>query len=223
MRACRLAGLAATICVGAILILAPAALAVAEFKPVPEKKSFETKSGESVLTADYGLARITCSASTSSGEITGSKTVGKVLVAFQGCTSAGIGGSGCPVESAGAKAGDVRTSVLKGELGTVAPTEAASERALVLRPETGRKFSFVEGNPCTEEVAVTGSIAGEVESVDIKSIRNGLVFKVVLGEQMIKKVKVAGGEARPELEAFGTTATESTDQEWEVGEQIEIT
>src|ERR1700722_1942081 len=223
MRACRSAGLAIMICVAVSLILVSPAVAAAEFRPIPEKKGFETKSGRSVLMADYGLSRIACSSSTSSGEITGAKTVGKVLVAFQGCTSAGIGGSGCPVESAGAKAGARRTAVLKGELGTVAPTEAVSERALVLRPETGRKFSFVEGNRCTEEVAVTGSIAGEVESVDIKSVRNGLAFKVVLGEKLIEKVKVAGGEARPELEAFGTTATESTDQEWEVSEQIEIT
>jgi hypothetical protein len=223
MRACRLAGLAITICVAVSLILVSTALAAAEFRPIPEKKGFETKSGKSVLTADYGLSRITCSSSTSTGEITGAKTVGKVLVAFRGCTSTGIGGSGCPVESTGAKSGEVRTSLLKGELGTVAPLEAFSERALVLRPETGRKFSFIEGNPCTEEVVVTGTIAGEVESVDIRSVRNGLVFKVAGGEQMIGKVKVATGEVHPELEAFGTTATESTNEEWEVREEIEIT
>jgi len=221
MKACRLAGLAIALCAAISLTIVSSAFAVAEFKPVPEKRSFETKSGQSILAA--GSARVTCSTATSTGEITGSKTVGKVLVVFRGCTSAGYGGSGCPVESAGAKSGEVRTNPLKGELGIVAAVEASSQRALVLSPETGKKFSYVEGNPCTEEVTVYGSVAGEVESVDIKSVRNGLVFKAADGQQVIKKVKVAAGEDHPELEAFGTTATESTDEEWDVREEIEIT
>jgi hypothetical protein len=221
MKACRLASLAITICAAMSLTIVSSAFAVAEFKPVPEKRSFETKSGQSILAADS--ARVTCSTATSTGEITGPKTVGKVLVVFRGCTSTGYGGSGCPVQSAGAQIGEVKTNVLKGELGTVTAVEAVSERALVLRPEKGGEFSYVEGNPCTEEVAVYGSIAGEVESVNIKSVRNGLVFKVANGRQLIKKVKVAAGEDRPELEAFGTTATESTDEEWEVREAVEVT
>jgi hypothetical protein len=224
MKACRSAGVAIAIAIAANLIGASAAVAAAEFNPIPANKGFETRSGTTVLTADGGAERITCTASTSTGEITGTKTVGKVLLVFTGCTSAGFGGEGCPVESVGAaKAGEIKTSVLKGELGTVASGEAPSERALVIRPETGKKFVEVEGNPCTEEGAVTGSIAGEVERIGVRGVKNGLIFKVAANKQVIRKVKVAGGEVDPQLVAFSTTATESSGEEWEFREPVEIT
>ncbi|MGD1058102.1 MAG: hypothetical protein ABR992_11900, partial [Solirubrobacteraceae bacterium] len=190
----------------------------------PENKGFETRSATNVLTAAGGTERITCAASTSTGEITGAKTVGKVLVVFTGCTSAGLGGEGCTVQSSGAtKAGEIRTAVLKGELGTVAAAEAPSERVLVIRPETGKRFALIEENACTEEAAVTGSIAGEIERIGIRSVKNGLLFRVVNGKQAIKRVKTAAGELKPELSAFGTVVTESSSQEWEFREAIEIT
>jgi hypothetical protein len=224
MKTSRSAGVALVIAIAVTLAGASVALAAAEFNPMPANKGFETRSGTSVLTGNGGSERITCAASTSTGEITGAKTVGKVLVVFTGCTSTGMGGQGCPVESEGAaKAGEIRTSVLKGELGTVASGEAPSERALLIRPEVGKKFVLIEGNACTEEAAVSGSIAGEVERVGIVGVKNGLIFKVAGGKQAIKKVKVATGETKPELDAFSTTATESSGQEWEFREGVEIT
>ncbi len=216
----------ATLVIAIVLGLASAsvALGAAEFHPIPESKGFETRSGTNVLTAAGGTERMTCAASMSTGEITGAKTVGKVLVVFTGCTSAGLGGEGCPVESDGAtKAGEIRTAVLKGELGTVLAAEAPSERVLVIRAATGNRFASIEGNECTEEAAVTGSIAGEIERVGIRSVKNGLLFKVSNGSQAIKKVKVAAGEVKPALSAFGTTVTESSGQEWEFREAVEIT
>jgi hypothetical protein len=222
MRTSRLAGVVLAIAIAANLFGVSVALAAAEFTPIPENKRFETRSGSSVLAS--GLEKITCSTSTSTGEITGANTVGNVLVVFTGCVSSGIGGSGCPIESDGAtKAGEVKTSVLKGELGTVAAGEAPSERALVIKPTTGRKFVVVERNGCTEEASLTGSIAGEVERVGIRGVKNGLIFKVVSGKQAIRKVKVASGEVEPELSAFGMITTESSGQEWEFREPVEIT
>jgi hypothetical protein len=224
MRACRLAGVTLTTAIAICLIGASAALAAAEFNPMPESKGFETRSGASVLAAYGGLEKVSCTASTSTGEITGTKTVGNVVVVFTGCTSSGFLGSGCPVESEGAThAGEVRTSVLKGELGTVASGEAPSERALVIRPTTGKQLVAIERNGCTEEAAVSGSVAGEVERVGIRGVKNGLIFKVVGNRQAIRKVKVASGEVKPELTAFGTTATESSGHEWEFRESVEIT
>jgi hypothetical protein len=224
MKICRSVDIVVAIAIAANLVGASVALAAAEFNPIPANKEFETRSGTTVLTGDGGVEKITCAASNSTGEITGATTVAKVLVVFTGCTSTGIGGQGCPVESDGAtRAGEIRTSVLKGELGTVASGEAPSERALVIRPETGKKFAVVEGNRCTEEATVTGSIAGEVERIGISSVKNGLIFKVAGGRQLIRKVRVAAGEVKPELAAFGTVATESAGQEWEFREPIEIT
>jgi hypothetical protein len=223
MRTYKSAGVALVIAIVLALAAASAAFGAAEFAPIPANRGFETRSGTTTLAADEGWEKITCAASTSTGEITGAKTVGKVLVVFTGCTSSGIGGNGCPVKSAGAKAGEIRTGVLKGELGNVASGEATSETALVIGPETGKRFAFIEGNACTEEASVSGSIAGEVERVGIKAIKNGLIFKVANGRQVIKKVKVAAGEVKPELVAFGTTATESAGQEWEFREAVEIT
>jgi hypothetical protein len=224
MRVRRSASLTIAICAAAGLIVVSTALAAAEFKPIPENKGFESRSGVTVLTADNGLEKMNCAGSTSTGEITGANTVGNLLVVFRGCTSSGIGGQGCPVQSEGAaKAGEIRTSILKGELGTVASGEAPSERALLIRPATGKKFAVVERNGCTEEAAVTGSIAGEVERIGISGVKNGLIFKVSGGRQVIKKVKVSSGAVKPELVAFSTTATESSGQEWEFREPIEIT
>jgi len=227
MKACRSFGVVIAIAavaslIGASVIGASAALAAAEFNPIPANKGFETRAGTTILTADGGLDRIRCAASTSVGEITGAKTVGNVLVAFTRCVSAGIGGEGCPVESKGAKVGEVRTSVLKGELGAVAAGEAPSETALLISPETGKTFAVVEGNPCTEEASLGGTIAGEVERVGISAVKNGLIFKVVSGRQAIRKVKVAGGEVKSGLLAFGETATESAGQEWEFREAVEV-
>jgi hypothetical protein len=70
---------------------------------------------------------------------------------------------------------------------------------------------------------MTGSIAGEVERVGIRGVKNGLIFKVISGRQAIRKVKGASGEVEPELSAFGTLATESSGQEWEFREPVEIT
>src|ERR1700679_1763089 len=118
MRAYKSAGVALVAAIVLALVAASAALGAAEFAPIPANKGFETRSGSSVLRADEESEKITCAASTSTGEITGAKTVGRVVVAFTGCTSAGIGGTGCAVESEGAKAGEVRTSVFKGEPGS---------------------------------------------------------------------------------------------------------
>jgi hypothetical protein len=224
MRACRSGGVALVIAIAVSLSGASVALAAAEFSPIPANRGFETRSGISVLTGGGGSEKITCTASRSSGEITGATTVGKVLVVYTGCTSAGIGGQGCPVESYGAaKAGEISTKVLKGELGTAAAGEAPSERVLVIRPESGKKFAVVEGNRCTEEATVTGSIAGEVERVGISSVKNGLIFKVIGGKQAIRRVKVGSEELMPELIAFAGAATESAGQEWEFRESVEIT
>jgi hypothetical protein len=224
MKTYRSAGIALVIAIALNLVAASVAFGAAEFSPIPANRGFETRSGATVLTGDGGIEKITCAASRSSGEITGATTVGKVLVIYTGCTSAGIGGQGCSVESDGAAtAGEIRTKILEGELGTVAAGEGPSERALVIRPETGKKFAVVEGNRCTEEATVTGSIAGEVERVGISGVKNGLIFKVVGGRQAIRRVKVSSGELKPELVAFASTATESAGQEWEFREPVEIT
>ncbi len=224
MRACRSGGVALVIAIAVSLSCVSVALAAAEFSPIPANRGFETRSGVSVLAGDGGIEKITCAASRSTGEITGATTVGKVLVVYTGCTSAGIGGQGCSVQSDGAvKAGEISTKVLKGELGSVAAGEAPSERALLIRPETGKKFAVVEGNRCTEEATVTGSIAGEVERVGIGGVKNGLIFKVIGGRQAIRRVKVSSGELVPELVAFASPAAESAGQEWEFREPVEIT
>jgi hypothetical protein len=222
MRARRSVGLTIAVCAVSLMIVSTA-LAAVEFKPIPVNKGFKTRSGASVLSADNGIEKVTCAASTSTGEITGASTVGNVHVVFTGCTSSGVGGQGCPVESEGAtKAGEVDTSILVGELGTVASGEAPSERALVIRPAIGKTFVVVEHNGCTEEAAITGSIAGEVERIGIRGVENGLIFKVSGGRQVIRKVKVSSGEVKPGLVAFGIPATESSGQEWEFREPVEV-
>jgi hypothetical protein len=151
-------------------------------------------------------------------------TVGKVVVEFTGCKSSGSGGSGCTVKSLGsAPAGTVDTNTLKGELGTVKTTEAASGVALELKGESSSTFTTLEKNSCTKESAVTGAIAGEASPIGKSQTTGKLIFTVNSSKQAIKVVNLLSGEVEPELKAFTTTATEATSDAVTYTTAVEVT
>lgn len=197
-------------------VTASAASAVTpEFKPVPAKKKLTSTSGKVVL--KWGANEATCTKSTATGEITGAKTVGKVVVKFTGCE---IHGSGhCLLNSGGAEPGEIITKSLGGELGTVKTTEAASGVGLLLKPEVERQWATLEANSCTGETAVTGSVAGEVAVVGKKQATNKLAIKPA-----IKEIKLDSGTlADPVLTAWSTTVTMTSTDELTFEEALEVT
>jgi hypothetical protein len=226
MKIARLAGLALMAILAVSAVVASAAFAAGpEFKP-STKQVFNTTSGTSTLVGDNGAETVTCTADSSKGEITGAMSVGKVVVHFTGCKSTGSGGSGCTIKSINGApaAGEIVTNTLKGELGTVKTTEAASGVALDLEPESGKIFTELEKTTCTKETKVTGSIAGEASPLNAKQTTGKLIFTTKSGKQAIAAVNLLGAVVmEPELVAYTSTATETTNEAITFTSAVEVT
>jgi hypothetical protein len=199
--------------------------------PAGSKIAFTSTSEPSYLFANAaGSFRIKCETDTDKGEITGPKTVGKVVVTFKKCR--GFKGSEeCPVKSTGAGAEEIVTNELSGELGTVAAAEAPdSETGLTLKPTTGTSFVKLSGTPetCIPETNVTGSVIGEVEPVKIMDTTGELIYSVFGGQGKHNKqgIQKIGAEAKDTLTAFGVEAGFESEASLVFGEgkeNIEVT
>lgn len=84
------------------------------------KKGFTTaiRPSTKVVLEGTGKGKVTCTGETGSGEITGKKSVGSVVMSFTGCESAGA-----RCTTAGLGEGELRTSSLEGTLGAERITE----------------------------------------------------------------------------------------------------
>jgi hypothetical protein len=201
-----------------------AAATTPEFKPVPAKKKFTSTGGAVKWTYDNGSETMTCTKSTATGEVTGVKTVGKLVVKFTGCTTSGSGKSGCAANSAGRTGGEIVTNALEGELGTVKTAEAASGVGLLLKPETGKTWTTLVGDECTAEAKITGTVAAEVATVGKKQATNKLVLSDPSGKQAIHSITLDSGTVeRPELVMFGTAMTLEASDETTFEEALEVT
>ena len=209
MKRLRLAGL---IIVAALAITNALAAAVAWASP-PEFSpgildSFKSHGGVGVLETPSTSA-IECASNASTGEVTGAKTVGSVVVTFRGCAINEDGG--CVVGSVGATSGLIVTHTLKGELGSVKTTEALLGVGLLLEPTSGSEFAELEG-ACLfiSPSPVAGSVAGAVSPTDGLSRTGKLVFGGNKGRESIKEINVLGIEKKPELTLDLQEVSEST-------------
>jgi|HubBroStandDraft_2_1064218.scaffolds.fasta_scaffold14767_4 hypothetical protein len=202
MQRIRLASLIFTSLIAASLIAAAAASASApEFSPGTLNISVGEGSTSALETSS--TAAVTCTKVSSTGEITGVKTVGGVVVTLIGCSSKE--GTGCSVKSAGQAAGTVVTTTLSGELGSVKKTEAASGVGMLVSPASGTKLVELEA-PCilVSPASVVGTMAGEVTPVNDPASTDGkLVFEGSKGAAKIKSINVLGTVEDPELKALG--------------------
>ena len=213
----------AVLAMSALAVSAASAATLPEFKPVPTKKKFTSAGGAVVWTFNNGTETMTCSNSTAAGEVTGAKTLGKLVVKFTGCETSGTKAHGCPVTSAGAKEGEIVTKALSGELGTVPTNEATSGVGILLKPETEKKWATLVGNACTEETPLTGSLAAEVPTIGKKQATNKLVISDPSNSQKIKEIKLdSGKEAYPELVSWGTTLIVAATDEVAFEEALEV-
>jgi hypothetical protein len=228
MKIARLAGLALVAILAMSLIGASAAsAALPSFNP-GTANAFSTTSATSTLEAAGNT--VTCAADTSTGEITGAMTVGKVTVKFTGCKGKNAVGESCTIKSnapAGA-AGEIITNTLHGLLGLIltsagVPRTPGSDAGLLVLPSSGATFVALEENKCTKATKVTGSVAGLVEPVGTKQLNGTLIFTVIGGAQEIKELDLLGRRVEPGLNAFSEPGTESTTDTVKYEKDVEVT
>lgn len=131
-----------------------------------EKPGFSNvlKEGSVAVLETVGEATVTCSGQTSTGEITGNKTIGKVNASFTGCSASGIS-----CHSAGAAEGTIVMSTMEGVLGV---EELASEPVNYKIGEklypVGHTGSMSKFSCASLSVVVTGAMISPVSSNSMK-------------------------------------------------------
>lgn len=194
MKPVRLAALAfaAILAVGA-LATSTALASTPEFKVLPLGPKFTATSGVTVFAA--ATDTVTCTGDTSVGEITSMDTVGRVVIKFTGCQ---INTATCSAKFNSlpniGHPGEVVFNTVKGRLGTVKTSEAATGVGILIEPETGTKFFTVEKTACTPESTTSGDVAAEVSPVNSGAVHTGLfTFTGIAGHtQKIKHITVLG-------------------------------
>jgi len=198
-----------------------------EFTPA-NGQSIRGTGGEFQLTL-YG-ATVTCTnETTTGGSVTGKYTVGKVAMTLTGCvvTASSNGNVGCKVSSTGLVGGEIRFNPLKGQLGTVATTEAANGIGLLLEPEAGKTWAtFLKsekegGNACSPEQNLEGKLAVEVGVLGSRQTTN----KFTAPSALIKEITLAssGETVKPKLTSFGETEILVGVNDVTFGEATEVT
>ena len=148
-------------------------------------------------------------------------TVGKLVVTLNGCE---VATPGCTtkVNSISAKAGLLITNTLKGELGTVKTSEAASGVGVLYTPVTGTRFLTLAATACTPIASMNGSLAGEATPVNQLQNTGKLVLGATGDRALIKRIFVLGKEIQPEFEALGGVSSVEATDEGEYREAIEV-
>jgi hypothetical protein len=196
-----------------------ASAALPEFKPVPTKKKFTSTGGTSVWAG--GGETITCSKSSTSGEITSATTLGDVIVKYTGCTIKTSNGAQCPIKSRSGGKEEILMNALEGELGTIMPKPAKGEVGLLLQPEVKTTWAVLESE-CIILETLTGSLAG---SINVPHGTTGTItYGVTGGEQNITEMKMDSGPvAKPKLSAFGAVWELETADTLKFEEALEVT
>jgi hypothetical protein len=202
----------------------------------PEKKGFTSKEGVSTLAVS--TATVTCEKDTNAGKLVGKESVEKVVITFTGCKGK-KGTEECPVKSKGATgAEEIVTNSLKGELGEVAASEAASEVGLLLEGESSNVFVTLIGKCLpVEESAIEGSVVGEVTPLTL-GLTDKTEFLVSAGAQKIKTFErslalhcsnalatrkcEADFSFKTGLKAFGLVATFASKDENKFEEELKV-
>lgn len=134
-----------------------------------------------------------------------------------------VGGKECPVHSVGAATEEIATNTLKGELGTVAASEATSGVGILLSPESGTTIATLAATECEAESKVTGNLAGEVSPIHKKELTGTLAFKVSSEKQIIKKITVLGKAEEPSLKWGGEAAALESTESLHFAKELEVT
>ena len=176
-------------------------------------KKFKGK-GKGANLEVVGVGGIACKASKNTGKFTSPKTAGKIVATFTGCE---LAGSKC---ESGAKAGEVVTNALTGEVGYLA--EKGTKAPIVgadIKAESGEVLATVHCGK--DSFAVTGSVIGEIKPVNTWTKTATYIFEQSgIGVQKWKKFEegtedvlvphVCEFEGCNPMEGFTTHAAEET-------------
>jgi hypothetical protein len=183
-----------------------------EFKPLPTKRKFTSTGGATDMTRSAGYYKMDCTASSSSGEITGARTLGKVTMVLTGCKGR-YGTVECAIQSEGAKEGEIVTKLLSAELGTIVPSGVG----VMYKPETGKNWFTLQG--CLGESVVTGTMAQEVEL-----FAKGLTHSFDWSSESLKEIKLDSGTLeKPRLTTDAELIEGENSSTLKFEEEVEIT
>ncbi len=223
MKIARLAGSILIATLAMSLLTASVALAEPEFKPATG--TFAGTSGTSILSYDDGVYSLTCANSVTTGAKTSSTTVGGVIVHFLSCKADGETRGGCTAKSVGAAEGLIVTNTLSGILGLILPKPASgSGVGLLLLPASSSIFVTLAGNACTEEAAVTGTVAGEALPINSSQLTGKLTFSGIGSKAKIKAFDPSVGATKTaKLVDFGAEASETLSESLTFSSATEVT
>jgi hypothetical protein len=216
MKRIRIIGLALVAAVALSAVGASAAsAALPEFSP-SSGVTLTGTSGAGLLETVTGT-KVTCTASTNGGEITGAKTVSKVKVKFTGCES-----TGAKCNTSGAASGELVTEELKATLGYL--NASKKEVGLDFVP-VGTKFIEFSCGTALVGVKVTGSVICKVTPVNMPTKTSTVTCKQAKGIQEFTKFEGGetdvlktqiGIEGLPQQSGEETTATATASVEGEI-------
>lgn len=175
-------------------------------------KAFKGK-GKGANLEIQGVGGVACTSSSDAGKFTGPKTAGGVSVTFKGCE---LLHHQCENT---ATPGEVKTNLLKGEVGYIEGGKETHQVGVSLTAETGLYEAEFH---CAElELRVSGSVIGLVTSpANVFTKEATLLFQQSGGTQALKKL-----EGGPEVSLFAEAR--SGGGEWgapaESGESDEVT
>jgi hypothetical protein len=185
------------------------------------KKAFSGTSGPVTLESTSAHTSVKCSASTSSGEYTGSKTVGETI-ALTGCET-GPTGHVVSCQSSGAPAGQISSAALTGRLDFIKENEEGvkPEVGLDLQPaSSGNLLAFECGGVAT---SVSGSVIAPITTVNKMSTAFKMTAKQSGGTQAVQAFEespkdtlsfsTGGG---PEAGGLGATITNTNEEPLEI-------
>jgi hypothetical protein len=165
------------------------------------KLGFTSTSGASEL-ATVGGNVVKCTADSDTGDITGPKTVGKVVVTFTTCT----GPSSTTCTTSGQSSGTIKGNPLKGTLEYLKGTNAKGTKnvGILFEPESGTEFATFNcellGNG--SKITVTGSLICPVAETNEVTTKTTLTCNETSGKQEITEI-----EGSTEKHVLTTTGT----------------
>ena len=194
-----------------------------EWEPGPGPKAKFTTSVKALTVATLETVarkQVVCTGQASTGEYTGSKTVGNVIITFTGCA---MGASKCA--SSGAEEGEVVTKALEGVLGiekTSTEGPVKNKIALDLFP-VGKTGPLMEFSCGLTPVSVQGSVLDPVKSNKMASLAT-LKYTESAGKQKPERfegapkdvLETAFGEAAVEQSGLKLTTIETDEEKIEI-------
>jgi len=149
---------------------------------IGKKHTIKGKSGHAELETP-GLGNVSCTSSKSLGTLESPKHIGAITVEYKGCTAAGK-----KCNSAGAKAGSIKTNELEGNLGYI--SKAGHEVGVLITAVS--KGNLAEFNCEGLQIETKGGVIGRATPVNTFTKVGELTFKKSGSVQEVRKFE---GEA----------------------------